>query len=134
MSLENVEIVRRCYEALNQRDVDEFLSHFDSEAEVDFSESIGPFSNAYRGHAELKTFWESFFEAWDEIHWEIDELLDLGRDRVLTETHLIARGHGSGIPTTNYRAVIWKIRDGRIRRVKFFSDTRDALEAAGLRE
>jgi ketosteroid isomerase-like protein len=84
MSLENVEIVRRCYEALNQRDVDEFL--------------------------------------------------DLGRDRVLTETHLIARGPGSGIPTTNYRAVIWKIRDGQIRRMKFFPDTRDALEAAGLRE
>jgi ketosteroid isomerase-like protein len=53
---------------------------------------------------------------------------------VLTETHLIARGHGRGIPTTNYRAVIWKIRDGQIRRMKFFPDTRDALKAAGLRE
>ena len=136
MSEENVEIVRRGYEAFNRRDVDQFLSYFAPEAEVDFSESIGPFSNAYRGLAELKTFWESFFEAWDEIHWEIDELLDLGRDRLLTETHLIARGHGSGIPTTNYRAVavIWKIRDGRIRRMKFFPDKLDALEAAGLRE
>jgi len=134
MSRENVEIVRRGYEALNQRDVDQFLSYFAPEMEVDFSESVGPFSDVYRGHAELKTFWESFFEAWDEIHWEIDELRDLGGDRVLTATHVIARGHGSGIPTTHYHAVIWKIRGGRIRRVKFFPDKQDALEAAGLPE
>jgi ketosteroid isomerase-like protein len=134
MSLENVELVRRGYKALNQRDVGQFLSYFAPDSEVDFSESIGPFSNVYRGHAELKTFWESFFEAWDEVHWEIDELIDLGADRVLTATHLIARGQSSGIPTTNYRAVIWKIRDGRIRRVKFFPNTQDALRAAGLRE
>jgi ketosteroid isomerase-like protein len=135
MSEENVEIVRRGYEALNQRDVDQFLSYFAPDTEVDFSESIGPFSDVYRGHAEVKTFWESFFEAWEEVRWEIDELRDLGGgDGVLSATHLIARGHGSGIPTTDYRAVIWTARDKRIRRVKFFRDKQDALEAAGLSE
>jgi ketosteroid isomerase-like protein len=134
MSEENVEIVRRGYEALNRRDVDQFLSYFAPDSEVDFSEWIGTFSDVYRGHAELKTLWESFMEAWDEIHWELDELRDLGGDGVLSATHLIARGHGSGIQTTDYRAVIWTVRGGRIRRVKFFPDKQEALEAAGLSE
>jgi ketosteroid isomerase-like protein len=134
MSQENVEIVRGAYEALDRHDIEQFLSYFAPEMEVDFSDSVGPFRAVYRGHAELKTLWEAFFEAWDNILWEVDELRDLGEGRVLSTTDVIARGHGSGIPTTQHRAVIWEIRDGQIRRVKFFPDKQDALEAAGLRE
>ena len=134
MSQENVDIVRGVYEALDQREIDQFLSYFAPEMEVDFSDSVGPFRAVYRGHAELKTLWESFFEAWANIQWEVDELRDLGAGRVLTTTDVIARGHGGGIPTTQHRAVIWEIRDGQIRRVKFFPDKQAAFEAAGLRE
>ena len=79
-------------------------------------------------------FWESFFEAWANIQWEVDELRDLGGGRALTTTDVIARGHGGGFPKTQHRAVIWEIRDGQIRRVTFFPDRQDAFEAAGRRE
>jgi ketosteroid isomerase-like protein len=134
MSQDNVEIVGGAYEALDRHDIDQFLSYFAPEMEVHFSDSVGPFRAVYRGHAELKAFWESFFEAWAHIQWEVDELRDLGEGRVLTTTDVIAPGHGSGIPTTQHRAVIWEIRDGHIRRVTFFPVKQDAFEAAGLRE
>ena len=57
MSGENVEVVRRSFEAWNRRDLLAWLAWFRSDAEVDWSRSRGPFQGVYRGHREMETFW-----------------------------------------------------------------------------
>jgi ketosteroid isomerase-like protein len=50
MSEENVEIVRRSFEAWNRRDLTTWLTLYRSDAEVDYSRSRSPFKGVYRGH------------------------------------------------------------------------------------
>jgi ketosteroid isomerase-like protein len=67
-------------------------------------------------------------------HLELEEILELGDDRVFTETVLTGRGKGSGAPVEpRFWLVLW-FAEGKISR-RQVSWTRDgALEAAGLPE
>jgi ketosteroid isomerase-like protein len=49
MSHENVDIVRRAYVALNERDLDSLARLNHPDAILDFSRSIGPQKGVYRG-------------------------------------------------------------------------------------
>ena len=67
MSQENVEIVRRRYEALNRRDLEGSLQDLHPDAEVDWSESFGVQRGMYRGIGEIRRFWEEWLEVFEEI-------------------------------------------------------------------
>ena len=49
MSQENVEIVRRAYEALSREGLDAAFEHVHPDAEYDLSASIGPYAGIYYG-------------------------------------------------------------------------------------
>jgi ketosteroid isomerase-like protein len=134
MSQENVEIVRRAFDAYNQRDLDLMLSDAAEDLELDWSGSRGPYRGTYRGKAEVKAFWNSFVEAWAEFRWEPLEIRVLDSDRVLSANRLTVRGSDSGVELTGHGAVLWSIRDGKVRHLKLFECMAEALEAAGLRE
>lgn len=132
MSRENVEVVRRLFDAWNQGDPELLVSHLASDAEADWSEAIGPAGGrVYRGRTEVKAFYEGFLDAWGEAHWEPLEILGLDEERVLSVNRMSARGRHSGIDATASAAVIWTVRDGRIARAKLFQSEQEALEAAG---
>ena len=64
MSQENVEIVRRLYDAFNRDDFDAGLALCDSDVVIDRSNSIGPDARIYRGHPGLEEFWNEWKRAW----------------------------------------------------------------------
>ena len=135
MSEEDVEIVRGVFEAFNQRDIPLLLSYAASDAVGDWSGSVGPYRDVYRGHAELKAFWEDFLDAWEEVRMEPDELQDLGDGRVLSVIRTVGLGRGSGVEVTaTGGTIIWTIRNGKIVHSKLFQGKDEALEAAGLSE
>ena len=78
--------------------------------------------------------WKSFLEAWDEIQWEPQEIIELDEARLILVDHVRMRGRGSGVQVEATGVQLWTITDGKARSVKLYQSKREALEAAGLSE
>jgi ketosteroid isomerase-like protein len=144
MSQENVEIVRRSYEANNLvgRTSLEFLDP--EEVAPDFWACLAPDvelhdrselpdARVYRGRAAAKEFFRKTQEAFAEIRWEPLEFVDLGH-AVVVEAKVIATGRGSDVRTELDETDVFWFRDGMIVRLQGFATKAEALEAAGLSE
>ena len=134
MSEENVEVVRRIVREFNRRDVDSATDLATVDCELDFSNSRGPESRVYRGRDQTRQFFNAFMEAWASLRWELEELIELEGDRVLTVSQLQMRGRGSGAEVTVKGASIWTIRDGKVAAQTLYQSKAEALDAAGLQE
>jgi ketosteroid isomerase-like protein len=92
------------------------------------------FREVYRGRAEAREWIEQLLEVFEELHLEIDEIMALSDDRVLTVARVRGRGRGSSIPVERPSwEVVW-LADGLITRRQVFWTRDEALEAAGLSE
>ena len=134
MSQENVEIVRRVYDAGARRDGAAVLSLHDPEVEWDISHSparelMG--HRSYHGHEGLRLFFSEWYEAWDAVAPDLHELIDAGDDVISVET-THGRGRASGAPVTLSHHAVWTIREGKVARVVWFGTQAEALEAAGV--
>jgi ketosteroid isomerase-like protein len=130
MSNEQKNLVRRfTEEAWGNRDLSAALACAHSEIEIDWSASMGPFKDVYRGHEGLAQFWEALWEAWDEFAPQIEESIEYGDDRLITANQIRARGKASGVEVTSRGAVLWTFRDGKIASARLFQSRDDALEA-----
>jgi len=131
MSQENVEMVRRAIDSINRgelRPVEDAADDFT----MDWSNSIGPLRGVYRGRAQVTRFMESFFEAWDELQWDVQEMIDLDSDHVLVVNKVRMRGRASGAVVQAIGSQVWTVRNGKLESVKVFQSKSEALEAAGL--
>jgi ketosteroid isomerase-like protein len=134
MSQENVEVVRRIIDAINRRDVDAVVEAATEDVVVDWSNSRGLLSGVHHGKEMAREAFETFLEPWDSLQWELEELIELGDDQVLTVSRLQMRGRGSGVQVNASGASIWTIRDGRVAAISLYQSKVEALEAAGLSE
>jgi ketosteroid isomerase-like protein len=137
MSQENVEIVRRIYAAATRRDAAAVFALYDPEVELDASR-IGVSNrpsgaDAYHGHDGLRDFFREWHEAWGEVEYDYEELIDAG-EQVIAVVTRHARGRASGIEVVRPFTLLWTLRDGRVVRVVWFLTREEAFEAAGLPE
>jgi ketosteroid isomerase-like protein len=68
MSQENVEIVRRLYDAWNRHDFDAAWALCDSSLVIDRSRSLVD-SRIYRGAREVEQFWNDWRSVWARTQW-----------------------------------------------------------------
>src|SRR3954454_2747064 len=135
MSQENVEIVRREYEALAARDWVAIAEIWHPDIELEADESA-PGAGLYRGLDEITRFFDTWSELYSEYQVEAEEIRDAG-DRLVVMERFAGRGlKGSGseawLEGRLFRLIIFK--NGKIWRVKEYPTWAAALEAAGLRE
>jgi ketosteroid isomerase-like protein len=132
MSQENVEVVRSQNEAWNRRDQAAWLASYRSDAEIDWSRARGPLKGVYRGHAELKAFWEEFWLTFEDVRVELYGVAEAGSEVVASNTaHLRGR---DGIEVTAKSTFVWTVENGQTTRLRLFQERAEALEAAGLSE
>jgi ketosteroid isomerase-like protein len=137
VSEQNVEIVRRVFDAERRRDAATALALYDPE--VEFDTSRGTFgdvagSRVYHGLDGLRTWFREWYEAWENVEESVEELIDAG-DEVISVVTIRGRGQASGIELELTRQpAVWTIRDGRIVRVVWFRTLEEAREAAELAE
>jgi ketosteroid isomerase-like protein len=136
MSEENVEIVRRVYDAAARRDAESVLAAYDPLIEWDVSRSpmarlVG--EGVYVGYDGLRKFFTAYHEAWESVKYEAEELIDAGDDVISVDKER-GRGRASGAESELTQYAVWSIRDGKIIRVVWFPTREEALEAAGLSE
>lgn len=135
MSLENVEIVQRLYEALGRRDTEAVLALYAPDVEWDMSGY--PYGDILerrsRGHAGLRAFWRELYGAWESYEHECHELIDAGDDVISVVTDR-ARGRASGADVEISAYGVWTISEGKISRAMWFTTRAEAFAAAGVPE
>jgi ketosteroid isomerase-like protein len=140
MSENNVEIVRRLYEAEARGDHKTVHALYDPAIEFDNSRSpVGDFTGGvgkvFHGREAVQQAFREWYEAWKEVESEIDELIDAGGDSVVSVFTYKARGRTSGVEVRfPHMAGVWTIRDGKVVRVAWLPTREEALEAVGLSE
>jgi ketosteroid isomerase-like protein len=135
MSEENVELAREAIDALNRGDLDTWLAFLSPDVVWEALPGVPGIGELYRGRAEVRGWIEELWEvAEGVVHTEIEQITDLGKDRVFLALVLTARGRGSGVPFEMPTwSVIW-YREGLVTRRQVFWTRDEALEAAGLSE
>lgn len=132
MSPENVEIIGRAHEHLNEGDIEALTAICDADFELDMSARVlNP--KVYRGHEGIRRFHREVSEVWEEFRWEPLRFL-AAADVVVVLLHSHGRGRVSGLEMARDAAMVWTLRERRATSVRFYTDQAEALEAAGLRE
>ncbi|HEY6654015.1 MAG TPA: nuclear transport factor 2 family protein [Solirubrobacterales bacterium] len=133
MSEENVDLVRRVFDAFDRGDQEEALSYADPEAELHSAVIGGAEGKVYRGHQDLRRWYAETFESFEELRFEWSEFRDLG-NRVLAFGRIKLRGRESGVELDSATGWIATVRHGKMLKAEGFLSKAEALEAAGLRE
>ena len=133
MSEENVEVVRRLFEAWNRGDFGDIAEFFDPE--VEFNPGLLPpgEETRYIGREGVNEWIRNLNDAWVVVTAEPEERIEVGSDRILTIDRWHFQGR-DGIEIEEELPTLLTFRNGLIVRVDGFSDRADALEAAGLSE
>jgi ketosteroid isomerase-like protein len=103
---------------------------FAPDVEVMFATPAGP-PTEYTGMDGLLAGWQDWLVPWERYEVKVDELIDAG-ERVVALATLSGRTRHDGVEVHQPAAAVLSLSDGRITRVEFHLDQREALEAAGL--
>ena len=131
MSEENVEVVRRMYEAFHAGDTDAALACFAPDVVADFSRRAD--GRLGEGRDYLIQDVRSWMGAWEEWREEIDDIRDLGSQVYVAATQR-GRGKGSGVEVEQSYAFLCEVEGDSITRITYYPQGTEALEAAGLSE
>jgi ketosteroid isomerase-like protein len=129
MSRENVEIVRKAYDAFNESGVDALLEYFHPDLEYDVTAGDGPFAGMYHGHAAVRNFLTDYLDSWEYARMEAADVAEVGEDHVLVLLRMSLRGKGSGVEVSAETFNTWTMRDGKAARVAIHNERAEALEA-----
>jgi ketosteroid isomerase-like protein len=132
VSPENVEIVRRTYEAVRTGDLDTANSYIHPEIEF-HTYAYSPEAGVYRGRRAVRQYNEGLWKQFERLVIEVDDLVDAGdRVVVISTQHALPKGGGEEI--TVQVTEVWTIRDGLLAERRSYATKAEALEAVGLRE
>jgi ketosteroid isomerase-like protein len=126
---ENVEIMRAGMAAFEEGGVEALLAFVHPEFEMTTPANLAAEPDTYRGHDGMRRYFESFYDAMDEVSFAPSELIPAG-DAVVVPMTLRARGRTTGIETEQAVVTTWWLRDGKAIRVDIFATFDEALEAA----
>jgi uncharacterized protein len=116
MSRENVEIVRRLFQTVEERDLETMFELYDPNVVIRESPSL-PYGGEYQGHEGVVEHGFAYLETWSPVQRAGDELLEPefldGRDRVFVRWRQKATapsGEHVDFPTVSE----YRLRDGKI--------------------
>jgi len=128
MSSRNVELVRGGFETLRQGGVEALLPLVHPEFEMTTPANLAAEPDTYRGPEGIRRYFDSFYEAMDEVRFEPGELREVA-GRVIAQSTLIARGRATGIEVTQEVVLVWWLKDDKVIRLEVFATLDEALEA-----
>ena len=122
-----VELVRGQWKAVNRRDLDALMSLCPPDGVYDPSPNgLGVFE----GPVAIRGFIEEWWGAFEELRYELEEVLDLGNSVVFAVVRQDARPAGSTGHVRAREAYVYEWVDGMIARVTIYLDIDEARAAA----
>ena len=132
MSQENVEVVRKGYEAFARGDLGMTARFWAPEIEWRTNSGV-PFEGMYRGVAQVRRAIEDWVDMFDEFTTAVEELIDAG-ERVIACHRMRGKGKESGVEVDYLLVQVITLRRGRQVRIDDYPTRAEALEAVGLSE
>jgi ketosteroid isomerase-like protein len=130
MSEENVEIVRRLYDAFSRDDSDAAFRDAHRDFEVTFKE--GPRAGTHRGRKALQEVADDLRAGFESWVFEPLELIERGDQVVAIVNNRLQPKGGTTGEFTYRNGSIFTIRDGTVLSMVGYPTPEAALEAAGL--
>jgi ketosteroid isomerase-like protein len=130
MSQENVEIVRRAYDAWGRRDTDALQGMAEHFAPDFVFESVVT-GQVYTGTERLWDFAADVSETLGDYVPEVEEIIDAG-EQVVVVLRVSGRAGRSGVPVSQHTAIVLTFEHRRIARGRSFTSRAAALEAVGI--
>jgi ketosteroid isomerase-like protein len=134
MSQENVEVVRRAFEAFAQVGLDAMGDFWADDIDYRAIEGALDDRGPMHGKDAVRAHWQDWLDTFDDLKAEPLELIDAADEQVVTVLRFGGRAKQSGVETDLTYANLYTIRDGKIARGREYWTKEQALEAAGLRE
>src|SRR5215207_2818663 len=131
VSEENVEIVRRGYEAYLRGDLGVIQGDMDPDVVVYRKDPDGATFHGWDGFMQAIAEW---VEDFDEFTISAREFIDANDNQVVVRVHQTAVGARSGAPIEADFWFVHTLRDARLTRLDMLVNKADALAAAGLSE
>lgn len=124
---ELVERVQAIFDILDQHDWDALMSHYSQDVCWDATPTLG---TTFDGQAAMRGLWQDWADLYEDLAFDLEELVDLGNSVVLA----VVMTHGHPIGSSGYlnarEAWIYEGADGLIVRVRTYRDIDEARAAA----
>jgi ketosteroid isomerase-like protein len=134
MSEENVEVVRKAYEAWGKGDPGPVLDALDEEMEWDWtSYPLPDVAERGKGRDNYLRFVADFSASWAKHEITVTDIVD-SDEHVVVPIHERMQASGGDLLLERDIAHVCTMRDGRIALVRAYRTKAEALEAAGLRK
>jgi ketosteroid isomerase-like protein len=131
MSHENFEIVRRAVAALNERDVDRYLEL--CTPDIELISPVAGIEGSSKGAEGIRTFFSGLDEATRSFHVSVERLEAVDERRVLALIEIKMQSE-RGVSLSQPAGNIYEVVNGKLQRVRVYTNREEALEAAGLSE
>jgi ketosteroid isomerase-like protein len=132
MSQDNVEVVRRAFPAFQAGDFGGFLARLD-DALVTRRLAPLPDPGTWRGPDGMLEVLADWVDTFDEFTITEAEFIDAG-DHVVARVAQQGRVRGGGLPVPGTFWFVFGLRDEKVVTFDMYGTSRQAFEAAGLRE
>jgi ketosteroid isomerase-like protein len=135
MSEENVRVVQAAADAFNRDGVDGWLEYFTDDVDHRAAEGAIDDRGPIHGKDAMRAYAEDWGEMFDDVRFELVEVIDAGDDTVIAVMRIIGRPKGTSAEALTLSvAGVSTIRDGKIARSREYWTREEALKAAGISE
>jgi ketosteroid isomerase-like protein len=122
-----VELARASLEAANRRDFDALMTYAAPDLVYDTSPSG---FGVYEGQAAIRAFITGYWNAFEDLRFELEEVLDLGNGVTFSVNRQRARPVGSTAHIEAREAHVTEWAEGAVVRVTVYNDIDEARAAA----
>ena len=134
MSRENVEIVKKAFDAFARGDTEAILDLSDEEIVIVQPPELPGVPRRHHGREGVLEAFSLWPEQWDDYRVEAMEVVAEAGDHVVVRSRQSGRGKQSGIHVDVEFTFAFTIRDGKVVEWRIFLQESEALAALGLQE
>jgi ketosteroid isomerase-like protein len=133
MSEENVELVMKLFDAVGRGDIDAAMRYVRADGEwVNPDNAMEPGTRS--GLSGVRTALTALRDSFDDLRFQIDQMLDLGNRVLVTGTFSgVGRASGAGFGPQPFGSLV-TVSDGKVQRYQWYLDPDEARAASGLSE
>jgi ketosteroid isomerase-like protein len=129
MSQEDVAALRAGFAAMAEGGFEALLPFIHPDFEVTIPPDLSLEPDTYRGPSGMRRYFESFYEAVDEVRFEPEDFIEVG-ECIVVPMKVTVRGRGSGAEAAQSLVQVWELRDGLAYRAEVHATLERAMAAA----
>jgi ketosteroid isomerase-like protein len=130
MSEADLELAREFFARLNEGGVDAVAANLHPDFEFTTPPELASEPGTYRGAEGLRAWYDSFYEAMDEVRVEPSEFVQVGDGLVAAAFTLVARGRSTGLEFSQNAGLLMRMKDGLAHGSEIFATLDEAVAAA----